>query len=110
MSRWEKRDRFVVRDPKQPLRKALQFLKPAQALIGFEESLLGQVQGVLAAFELPQQVVVDALFPTRDQHIEGLDVAAPAAQDQVPVFDLAEDQIHAPSNYEDAQRGEKVWR
>ena len=76
-----------MRDPVQPRSESRQVFQFAEVLVGFEEHVLGHVQGILAITHQPEYVVEDALLPARDEEVVRLDVPTPGLNDQVAVFD-----------------------
>ena len=76
----------------QPCAEPSGVLKFFKVLIRFEKHVLTQIQSVLPVPHQPQQVVVDALLPSRDEQVEAFDIPPPRLRDQVTVFHLAKDQ------------------
>src|SRR5450759_2968147 len=84
---------LVVRDAVQPGGEAPWIVELAEVLVGFQESVLRQVQSVVAVSRNSQQVIVDTFLPAEDEEVEALHVAPGCLANQVGIFDRPKNQI-----------------
>src|SRR5579859_240001 len=98
---------FVVRDAKQPGRKSRRIVELLQVLISLQENILAEVQSVFAIPDDPQQVIVDALFPSGNQEVIRLHISPARLAYQVGVLDRPKDQCSG-SLWNDVPHTQKV--
>jgi len=97
---------LIVRDAEDPGRKPGDILEFFEILVRLQESVLREIQSVLAAVDQAEDVIVHTTVPSGDEEIECVHVTLPRFVNQVGIFNRPKDQLSAPV-VEDAGLGKK---
>jgi hypothetical protein len=85
-----------VCDSEQPLWKTFYILKVPQTAVGLQERVLTDIERIFAVADRSNDITEDTPFPASDQHVERIDIASASLQNQISVFNIAEDQCSSP--------------
>ena len=85
-----------MRDAVKPGGEPARIVQLLQVLKCLQKHVLSQVERILAIAHQAQQIVVDALLPSRHQDVIRIDVSPPRLRDQVAILNLPKYQISAP--------------
>ena len=80
-------------DAEDPGGEAGDVFEPFEILVRLQESILTEFQGILAAVDETQDVVVDTPIPAGDEEVERVHVAFSRLVNQVGIFDRGERSI-----------------
>ena len=98
-----------MRNAEQPRREPRAVVEFPEILVSLQKYVLAHIERLFPISYDSQQVIVDALLPSRDQEVIGLDISLARLTDQVGIFDRPKNQCSG-SLRNDAAGAEKVCK